>query len=123
MPRLRRGPAARPPLLDAAPRPSHFAQAHCDDTRPSALLAPYDFTVEVEQHSVSFVDTSPSAYLDGELREHPMAVAGLAVLERLSQVEALRVRLLQILEAGNEDPAGFQITSRYVVATAQRGTG
>lgn len=107
--------------VGAPPSPKPFAWHDRDAL--SALLAPYDFTVEVEQHSLSFVDTSPSAYLDGESREHPMAVAGLAVLERLGRAEALRVRLLQILEAGNEDPAGFQMTSRYVVATAQRATG
>lgn len=49
-----------------------------------------------------------------------MAVAGLAVLEELGQAEVLRDRLLQILAAGNEDPASFRATSRYVVATAQR---
>lgn len=102
-----------------APPPSQLFAWHDRDAL-SALLAPHGFTVDVEQHSLSFSDTSPSAYLDGESREHPMAVAGLAVLERLGQADALRARLLQILEDGNEDRAGFQITSRYVVATAQR---
>ena len=71
---------------------------------------------------MSFTDTSPAAYLDGESRDHPMAVAGLAVLEGLGQAEVLRDRLLQILVAGNEDPAGFRTTSRYVVAKARRAT-
>jgi hypothetical protein len=35
-------------------------------------------------------------------------------------MEALRERALEILEAGNEDPEGFRITTRYVVATATR---
>jgi hypothetical protein len=86
----------------------------------SGLLAPHGFTVEVEEHSLSFADTSPAAYLDGESRDHPMAVAGLAVLEELGQAEATRDRLLQILEAGNEAAAGFQVTSQYIVAKAQR---
>jgi SAM-dependent methyltransferase len=107
--------------LGAPPPPKPFAWHDRDAL--SALLAPHGFTVEVEQHSLSFTDTSPAAYLDGESREHPMAVAGLAVLEGLGKAEALRGRLLQILEAGNEAPAGFQITSRYVVATARRETG
>ena len=89
----------------------------------SALLSPHGFTVEVEQHTLSITDTSPAAYLDAESRDHPMAVAGLAVLERLGQAEELRGRLLQILVAGNEDPAGFRTTSRYVVARARRATG
>jgi hypothetical protein len=47
-------------------------------------------------------------------------VAGLGVLEPLGQAEALRDRLLEILENGNEDRDGFRVTSRYVVATARR---
>ena len=86
----------------------------------SALLSPHGFAVEVEQHTLPITDTSPAAYLDAQSREHPRTVAGLAVLDRLGQAEELRGRLLQLLEAGNEEPAGFRITSRYVVATARR---
>ena len=89
----------------------------------SVLFAPHGFSVEVEEHILSLTDTSPAAYLDGESRDHPMAVAGLAVLEGLGQADLLRDRLLQILVAGNEDPAGFRTTSRYVIATARRETG
>ena len=106
-----------------APPPPNGPFAWHDHDALSELLAPHGFTIEVQQHSMSFTDTSPRAYLDRESREHPMAVAGLAVLERLGQAEALRARLLHILEAGNEDPAGFQITSPYVVATAKRDLG
>jgi SAM-dependent methyltransferase len=104
--------------LGAPPPPQPFAWHDRDAL--SALLAPHGFSVEVEEHSLSFTDTSPAAYLDGESRDHPMAVAGLAVLEGLGQAEALRERLLQILIAGNEDPAGFRTTSRYIVAKARR---
>lgn len=104
-----------PPLPD--PFPWH------DRDALFALLSPHGFTVEVEEHRLSITDTSPMAYLDGESREHPLAVGGLAVLDRLGQTAAVRARLLQILEAGNEEPAGFQITSRYVVATARRQAG
>lgn len=111
------GEAVRQAL--GAPSPPEPFAWHDRDAL-SALLAPHGFAVEVEQHSLSIADTSPAAYLDGESREHPMAVAGLAVLEGLGQAEALRGRLLQILDAGNEEPAGFQVTSRYVVVTARR---
>jgi SAM-dependent methyltransferase len=108
--------------LGAPPSPKPFAWHDRDAL--TALLASQGFAVEVEQHGLSFTDTSPAAYLDGEAREHPMAVAGLAVVESLGQAtEALRDRLLQILEVGNEDPAGFQTTSPYVVATARRDKG
>jgi SAM-dependent methyltransferase len=107
--------------LGAPPPPPPFAWHDRDAL--SGLLAPHGFSVEVEEHSLSFTDTSPGAYLDGESRDHPMAVAGLAVLEGMGQAEVLRDRLLQILVAGNEDPAGFRTTSRYVVAKARRVTG
>jgi len=107
--------------LGAPPPPEPFAWHDRDAL--SALLAPHGFAFEVEEHSLSFTGTSPAAYLEGESRNHPMAVAGLAVLERLGQPEVLRDRLLQILVAGNEDPEGFRMTSRYVVATATREAG
>lgn len=107
--------------LGAPPAPPPFAWHDRDSL--SALLAPHGFAVEVEEHSVSIADTSPAAYLDGESREHPMAVAGLAVLDSVGEAEAVRARLLHILQAGNEDAAGFRVTSRYVVATARRQGG
>jgi SAM-dependent methyltransferase len=107
--------------LGAPPPPPSFAWHDRDAL--SALLMPHGFAVEVEEHTLSLTDTSPAAYLDGESRDHPMAVAGLAVLEGVGQTEVLRDRLLQILIAGNEDPAGFRTTSRYIVAKARRATG
>jgi SAM-dependent methyltransferase len=89
----------------------------------SDLLAPHGFAVEIEEHSLSFIANSPTAYLDGESRDHPLAVAGLGVLQALGQAEVVRERLLQILVAGNEDPVGFRTTSRYIVAKARRTTG
>jgi hypothetical protein len=47
-------------------------------------------------------------------------VAGRAVLEPRGEAEALRGQALEILEAANEDPAGFRVTNRYMVATAER---
>jgi hypothetical protein len=48
---------------------------------------------------------------------HPLAVAGRALLEPRGGYNAVRDRMVAILEAGNEDPAAFRITSRYVIAT------
>ena len=102
-----------------APAPTAPFPWHDGDAL-SALLSPYRFDVDVEEHRLLITHAAPAAYLDGESREHPLAVAGLSVLEPLGQADALRARLLHILQAGNEDPAGFQITSRYIVATARR---
>jgi hypothetical protein len=62
---------------------------------------------------------SPQAYLD-EQAEHPLAVAGRAILDPRDESDALRERMLPIYEAANEDPHAFRVTSRYVVATARR---
>jgi hypothetical protein len=104
--------------MGAPPPPAPFAWHDRDAL--AALLAPHGFSVEVQEHSMSFTDTSPAARFEEESQSHPMAVAGLAILEGKGQAEAFRRRGLQILEAGNEDPAGFKITSRYIVAYCQR---
>ena len=51
---------------------------------------------------------------------HPMAVAGIGVLQRFGQGEEARARMLAILERGNESPDAFMSTGRYVVVTAVR---
>jgi hypothetical protein len=47
-----------------------------------------------------------------------MAVSGLGILEQAGKAEQARADLLAILQAGNEDPATFRATSRYVIARA-----
>jgi SAM-dependent methyltransferase len=86
----------------------------------AGLLAPHGFEVGVVQERIAFVDESPRAFVEGEQGNHPLAVAGRAVLEPRGELDALRERLVAIVDAANEDPAGFRVTSRYVVATARR---
>lgn len=103
----------------APPGPPPFAWHDRDAL--AALLAPHGFAaVDVVEERHPFTGASPRAYLATELESHPMSVAGRAILEPRGEAEALRERLLAILEAGNEDPAAFRVTSRYVVATARR---
>jgi len=87
----------------------------------AGLLAPHGFEVAVEEERLAFTATSPRDYLDAESTNHPLAVAGRAVLAPRGEAEALRDRMLSIYEAANEDPDSFRVTSRYVVATARRG--
>jgi len=101
-------PAAPPPF------PWHDHDALAD------LFAPHGFSVTADEHSLSFTAASASDYLDAEYENHPLVVAGRAVLEPRGEAEALRAQALEILEAANEDPAAFRVTSRYVVATAER---
>ncbi len=84
------------------------------------LVAPHGFSVTVEEHCLSFTAASPSDYLDTERENHPLAVAGHSILQQHGRDEQVRTKLLAILEAANEDPYGFCVTSRYIVATAQR---
>jgi hypothetical protein len=86
----------------------------------AGLLAPHGFEVTMKDERLAFTAKSPRDYLDMESANHPLAVAGRAVLERSGEGEALRDRMLSIYEAANEDPDGFRVTSRYVVATARR---
>jgi hypothetical protein len=76
--------------------------------------------VEVKHHALAFAASSAQEFLDDQAQNHPMAVAGLSVLEQLGRAEALRTRLLAILENGNEDTGKFRVTGRYAVATARR---
>jgi SAM-dependent methyltransferase len=104
--------------MGAPPGPAPFAWEQHDALLN--LLGPHDFSVEVKHHALAFTASSALEFLDDQLQNHPLAVAGLSVLEQLGQADALRARLLAILENGNEDAGAFRVTSRYVVATARR---
>jgi SAM-dependent methyltransferase len=84
------------------------------------LFAPYGFEVTVEEQRLAFTANSPRNYVDTETANHTLAVAGRAVLEPRGEADELRARMLSIYEAANEDPDGFRVTSRYIVATARR---
>jgi SAM-dependent methyltransferase len=87
----------------------------------AGLLEPHGFSVSIEERSISFTGESPAQYLDAEAG-HPLAVAARAVLEPRGEGEALRERMLKVLEEGNEDPEAFRVTSRYVIAAARRSS-
>jgi len=98
-----------------APFPWHERDALAE------LLEPHGFSLTSEERSISFSGESPAEYLDAE-SGHPLAVAARAVLEPRGEGEALRQRMLEVLEAGNEDPQGFRVTSRYVITAASRAS-
>lgn len=84
------------------------------------LLGTHGFGVRLTEHSLAFTGASPEAFLDDQSRNHPLAAAGMAVLDRIGKAADLRERLLEVLREGNEDPEAFRATSRYVVAEARR---
>ena len=92
-----------------------------DQRALSRLLEPHGFTVAVTEERLAFTARSPREYLDLEVRHHPLCQAGLPLLESSGTVEDACGQALTILERANEDPEGFRVTSRYVIATARRG--
>jgi SAM-dependent methyltransferase len=104
--------------IGAPPPPAGFAWHDQDEL--AELMSPYGFSVGVQAHELHFVESSAAAYLEREATEHPMAIAGLSLLDRLGQGGAVRGRLLSILERGSEDVSQFRMTGRYIVATLSR---
>jgi SAM-dependent methyltransferase len=104
--------------VGAPPHPMGFPWHDRDAL--AGLFGTYGLGVETEEHSLTFSAASVDEYLDTESRNHPLAVTGIAVLQRLGQADALRKQLHDILTDGNEDPGAFRATSRYVVATLKR---
>jgi len=104
---------------DAPPAPARFAWH--DPEALAGLLAPYGFRVVAERHHLTFTAESAQEHLDTEIRNHPFAVTGFGLLERLGQADGLRARMLKILTEGNEATTGFQVTSPYLLAVARRG--
>lgn len=91
----------------------------------AGLFGPHGFAVVVEPGQLAFTASSAAEYLEIQGRDHPMSVAGRAVLESRGDTgradgESLTARALGVLEAANEDPVAFKVTSRYIVAIATR---
>jgi SAM-dependent methyltransferase len=87
-----------------------------------SIFAPHGFTVEVHERELAFTAGSPAEYIEFQLREHPMGVAARAMLGEV-RTRVLRDDAVELLESANEDPAGFRVTSSYVVADGRRVRG
>ena len=105
-----------------APAPHPPFPWHDPDTLDQ-LFAPHGLTLTINHQSISFTAASPRDFLDREGANHPLAVAGRQVLERHGTADETYTQLLAILEAANEDPTGFRVTSPYITAAAYRGDG
>jgi SAM-dependent methyltransferase len=84
----------------------------------AAAFGAHGFRTALHERRLAFTAPSASAYLEGEFHNHPLWIAGAALLEPRGELSELRRRVLEVLEAGNEDPDGFRVTSRYVIAVA-----
>lgn len=86
----------------------------------TSAFAPHGYSIHLSEQQLAFTAASPEAFADTELRIHPAWIAARAVIEPRGEMQAVRDRALEIFETANEDPAGFRVTSHYVVATARR---
>lgn len=85
-----------------------------DPERLRELFAPAG--VSVAAHSIAFTAPSPEAWsAAGE--DHPLAVAGRAVLEPAGRWQELNERMAAMVAAANEDPLAFRTTSHYSIVT------
>jgi SAM-dependent methyltransferase len=105
----------------APPPPPAFAWHSADSVEE--LFAPHGFAARIQPRELAFTDSSPEAFIDGELRDHPAWLSTAAALERAGGVAALRDEALEILSSANEDPEAFRITSGYVIVTLTRAGG
>jgi SAM-dependent methyltransferase len=96
-----------------APFPWHEPEALAE------LLDPHGFALETELREISFGAASARQFVEEEARNHPLRVAAASVLGP-ERTEELNRRTLELFEAANEDPAAFEVTSRYVIAVARR---
>lgn len=103
-----------------APPPGPGVQWH-DESSVQALFSPYGMSTEVSApHDLVVTDTSPEAFLEAEVTNHPLAIAGDEVLRSRGVSEEAHERLLTVLKNHNEDEDAFRSTSRYVVVVATR---
>jgi SAM-dependent methyltransferase len=109
---LARGVAAEyaPPPADAPP-PTAW---HPPDVLRD-LLGP---DVEITEHTVPLVSGSPAAWVAEQREFHPAWLSMQEVIPK-ERFDALEVTAVEMLSAANEDPAGFRVSSPYVVARAE----
>ena len=95
-----------------------------DGEELARLFEPHGFElVTLDEESHPFTARSASDYIDAEFENHPLWIAGRALLEPRGETQAIRDHVLEILDAANEDRDGFRVTSRYVVAALAKSLG
>jgi hypothetical protein len=86
----------------------------------SGLFEPHGFSVSLTEHTLSWGAPSVDEFMRIEGENHPLAIAARPVLEGAGRAEEVREGMRRIYLEGNEDPDGFRITSRYVIAELTR---
>lgn len=105
--------------VGAPPAPPGFAWH--DESSLCELFARHGMEASVHgPHELVVTAGSPEEFLEAEMANHPLAVAGREVFRQRGVSEEARERLLGVLHDHNEDEEAFRATSRYVVVVATR---
>ena len=103
-----------------APPPEPGLQWH-DAPSVHALFSRHGMSTTMSApHDLVVTANSPEAFLEAEMANHPLAIAGDELLRSRGVSEQARERLLSVLGDENEDEDAFRSTSRYVVVVATR---
>lgn len=105
--------------IGAPPAPPGFAWH--DETSLRDLFSRHGMETSVEgPHELVVTASSPEDFLEAEMANHPLAVAGVQVFQQRGVSEEARTRLLAVLNDHNEDEQSFRSTSHYLVVIATR---
>nr|WP_052479144.1 methyltransferase domain-containing protein [Kibdelosporangium sp. MJ126-NF4] len=85
-----------------------------------ALLGAHGFDVTMAEHSLAFTAPSVDAYWAMAVEDHPFWLMARPLLAEYGVLDEVRDRVMDVLRAGNEDPAAYRITSRFRVLSATR---
>ena len=83
-------------------------------------FASYGFKPSITEHTLAWGASSVDEFMRIEGENHPLAIAARPVIEGAGRMEEVREGMRRIYLEANEDPEGFRITSRYVVAEMER---
>ncbi|GAC1440474.1 MAG: hypothetical protein NVSMB51_19760 [Solirubrobacteraceae bacterium] len=86
-----------------------------DGAAVAELAAPHNAAVAFHDGQLHFEADSAEAYFAAGEQDHPMSLAARPLLERAGSYAAVREQALAALRAGNEDAAGFRVSSPYRV--------
>ena len=86
------------------------------------LFSPHGFFLRVDSDQLAITASSAAQYIAVQSRAHPVVATGLALVDQHGDGQALRAKILDILEEGNESTTEFRVTSRYLIATLEPAT-
>jgi SAM-dependent methyltransferase len=86
-----------------------------DPAAVEELARPYGARVSAHDELLAISSGSPREYFETGERDHPLSIAGRALLEQAGTYRATREAAVAVLERANEDPSGLLLHSPYRV--------